>query len=110
MSAHPRFKSLFDNVFGFDRIFPDEPIHKDGFFESRTTTTYTTPVDETINDSVEYKVVTTHSLSADDRLEDRLNELGAEGWELKVWDGSRVIFMRFAENEDEEEESESERV
>ena len=42
---------------------------------------------------VEYKVVEIHTLPMSD-LETALNELGQEGWELVVWDGSRAIFMR----------------
>lgn len=90
--------SLFDRVFG-KGIF-DEPVHNEGFFESRTTFTY--PVDEDANDPVEYKVVTLSELGKD--LEAGLNKLGAEGWELKVWEGSRAIFMRFTEEDDAEEE------
>jgi len=42
---------------------------------------------------VEYKVVETFTFSDD--LEADLNELGAEGWDLVVWEGSKAIFKRF---------------
>ncbi len=41
---------------------------------------------------VEYKVVKIHSFSND--LEGDLNALGAEGWDLMVWDGGIAIFTR----------------
>ena len=103
-------KSMFVRAFGKDFLkgFFDEPVHNEDFFSSRVTYTY--PVDEAANDPVEYKVVLISSFGR--RLEEGLNELGAEGWELKVWEGSRAIFMRFVEDENdaEAEESESEGV
>lgn len=112
-------RSVFDRVFGpdfrgrFDRHFKemfDEPVHNEDFF-SQTNWKLTWPVEEDANDPVEYKVVLISELTAVRKsLEEELNKLGAEGWELKVWDGSRAIFMRFVEDEDEAEESESEGV
>ncbi len=96
-----------------DKMFSNfpwsEPLSNDGFFHR--TVSYTNPVmeeSEPANDPVEYKVVKVHDLVggfADRDLETSLNELGADGWELEVWDGSRAIFMRFVEDEDEAEES-----
>lgn len=97
-------RNVFDKVFGQDffKGFFDEPVHNEDFF-STTNWKLSWPVEEAANDPVEYKVVLISDLTKDKRLETRLNELGAEGWELKVWEGSRAIFMRFTEDAEEEE-------
>lgn len=43
---------------------------------------------------VEYKVVEIHTFS--DNLEEDLNKLGAEGWELVVWEhmSGKAVFTR----------------